>query len=73
LKKLVAGFIRGEVQPQLDSGGDRLEHLRSLAASLPAAERDFLDQRVGKLIQWHGRSLSLLPLLGLMLDEEATP
>ena len=30
LKKLVAGFIREELQPRLDSGTERLSHLTSL-------------------------------------------
>jgi DNA-binding transcriptional regulator GbsR (MarR family) len=70
LKKLVAGFMRGEVQPRLASGRDRLQHLRELAEALPDAKQNFLSKRVGKLQQWHTKSRDLLPLLGVVLDEE---
>jgi DNA-binding transcriptional regulator GbsR (MarR family) len=70
LKKLVTGFMRGEVQPRLNNGGDRLQHVKSLTSELPEVARKFLDQRVGKLQQWHQKSRDFLPLLSVMLDEE---
>lgn len=70
LKKLVIGFMRGEVQPRMDHGESKLEHVRSLAENLPAESQEFLTKRVGKLEQWHQKSRALLPLLSVMLDEE---
>jgi DNA-binding transcriptional regulator GbsR (MarR family) len=70
LKKLVAGFLRGEVEPRLASGRERLAHLRDMAEALPDAKQNFLSKRVGKLQQWHTKSRDLLPLLGVVLDEE---
>ncbi len=69
LKKLVAGFVRGEILPRLESGGDRLQQVQALAETLPS-EASFLVNRVGKLQQWHARSQAFLPLVNAMLDQE---
>jgi DNA-binding transcriptional regulator GbsR (MarR family) len=68
LKKLVAGFIREELQPHLDSGSERLAHLRQLLASSHPDDSGFLASRISKLGQWHTRSKSVLPLLTGLLD-----
>jgi HTH-type transcriptional regulator, glycine betaine synthesis regulator len=71
LKKLVAGFIRGEVQPKIESGEARLSRLQSLVLESKGDESltSFYQTRVGKLSQWHHRSREFLPLLSGMLDE----
>jgi len=68
LKKLVAGFIREELQPHLDSGSERLAHLRQLLACSHPDDSGFLASRISKLGQWHTRSKSVLPLLTGLLD-----
>jgi HTH-type transcriptional regulator, glycine betaine synthesis regulator len=68
LKKLVAGFIREELQPRLDSGTERLSHLNSLLTSSHHADSAFLSARISKLGQWHARSKAVLPLLTGLLD-----
>ena len=71
LKKLVSGFIRGEVQPRLESGESRLERLKEISQSLGenAETEEFYRARVGKLRQWHQRSSELMPLIGGLLSE----
>lgn len=71
LKKLVAGFIRGEVQPRLESGESRLEQLKEISQSLGgnSETKEFYNGRVGKLRQWHQRSSELMPLIGGLLTE----
>ena len=66
--KLVAGFIREELQPRLDSGTERLSHLNSLLDSSHPADAAFLASRISKLGQWHARSKAVLPLLTGLLD-----
>ena len=68
LKKLVAGFIRSELKPRMESGGERLR--RAVAAVDMASDDDalFYKGRLTKLHQWHGRGQSLLPLLSGLLD-----
>jgi DNA-binding transcriptional regulator GbsR (MarR family) len=68
LKKLVAGFIREEVSPRLEDGGERLEQLRAAAEGAEAGLVDFYRARVGKLSQWHARGQAVLPLLTGLLD-----
>ncbi len=66
LKKLAAGFIREEIKPRLESGGERLARLQEMTGSLD--DSDFLPGRLAKLSQWHARSQQVIPLLTTMLD-----
>ena len=70
LKMLVAGFMRGEIQPRLENGKQRLSHVDEIREELSADDRrkNFYGVRVRKLKQWHERSQALLPLLSGMLD-----
>ena len=70
LKMLVAGFMRGEIQPRLENGKQRLVHVEEIQEQLNAEDRrkNFYGVRVRKLKQWHDRSQELLPLLSSMLD-----
>jgi DNA-binding transcriptional regulator GbsR (MarR family) len=63
LRKLVSGFVREEVIPHLESGGERLEAIRKLLDKLGGPEKDVLQERVERLGNWHSRSDRLLPLL----------
>lgn len=66
LKKLAAGFIREEIKPRLESGGERLERLKEMAGVY--AQDEFCQSRLEKLSQWHARSQQVMPLLTTMLD-----
>ncbi len=69
LKRLVAGFMREQIQPRLVHGEERLSRLSELAATLPANhEGDFQRDRLAKLGRWSDRSRDVLPLLGGLLD-----
>lgn len=70
LKMLVAGFIRGEIQPRIENGRQRLAHVEVIQDQVSAEEnrKNFYAARVRKLRQWHNRSQALLPLLSGMLD-----
>lgn len=69
LKKLVQGFIRGEVHPRLESGETRLSRLKHLVPKTASGTEDaFYAARVGKLAQWHDRGQSLVPLLNTLLE-----
>src|SRR6188768_1517914 len=57
LKKLAAGFIREEIKPRLESGGERLERLKSMMGGGGAnGDDEFYINRLIKLSQWHARS-----------------
>ena len=66
LKKLAAGFVREQIKPRLESGGQRLERLKKMSKANGADE--FYKTRLTKLAQWHARSQEVMPLLSTMLD-----
>lgn len=63
LRALASGFLKEQIEPHLESGEDRLERLKRLAATAPVAERAHVLQRVKQLERWHRRAAGLLPLL----------
>ncbi|WP_309396675.1 GbsR/MarR family transcriptional regulator [Cerasicoccus maritimus] len=67
LRKLVSGFISDQVQPHLDSGGERLKHMESLLEELPGDRRKFAEQRIQSLGSWHGKMTTILPILRKLL------
>ncbi len=71
LRKLVAGFIRENVQPQLDRWGARSKGLKadaSFASSAGDAEGSkVLAARLEKLYKWQKRAAVVLPTLGKLL------
>jgi len=62
LRKLVAGFLKEQVQPHLISGRERLERMQRLIRGLPDDERPWLEQRLEHLAHWRRRADRLLPL-----------
>jgi len=66
LKKLAAGFIREEIKPRLESGGERLRRLHSMAQA--NGQDEFYQNRLAKLLYWHSRSQQMMPMLTTMLD-----
>ena len=69
LKKLVGGFLRSEVMPQLDHGAGVVATLEETASKHPDAKRQaFLKERLAKLETWQNRSRQVLGLLHRFLD-----
>lgn len=70
LKRLVSGFIRGQVRPHLRSGEAKLDQLQMLAESeSDPAVRDFFVERFSKLERWSNRAQRLLPMLQRFLGK----
>jgi len=67
LRKLVSGFINEQVQPHLDSGDERLEHLDSLIGDLDSDEQAVARRRVEILRTWHSKMSRLTPIIRKML------
>ena len=63
LRKLVDGFLREQVQPHLESGGQRLERMRKILRDIPEDHRSWCEDRIGRLERWQRRAGQLLPLL----------
>jgi DNA-binding transcriptional regulator GbsR (MarR family) len=69
LKKLVGGFLRSEVIPQLDRGAGAIADLRKSSLEIPEAHRQaFLQERLAKLENWQHRGRQVLGLLHRFLD-----
>ena len=69
LKKLVGGFLRSEVIPQLDHGVGKVASLRKSVRGLHDPDRQaFLEERLAKLETWQHRGRQVLGLLHRFLD-----
>ncbi|MES2706178.1 MAG: hypothetical protein V4726_06185 [Verrucomicrobiota bacterium] len=70
LKRLAAGFIREEIQPRLERGQEKLDHLNRLhdASNESGPDAEFYDERIYRLSTWSRRSREVLPLLGQILE-----
>lgn len=69
IKRLIAGFMREEIQPRLSHGEERLHQLKRLIPTLPPGpEGTFHLERLEKLSYWSDRSRELLPLLNGLLE-----
>ena len=65
LRRLVGGFLRESIRPQLDSSDRRLAALREhlLVEKVPAARKKVLQTRHDKLVRWHRQGRAALPWL----------
>jgi DNA-binding transcriptional regulator GbsR (MarR family) len=66
-RKLIGNFLDDEVVAQLDSASERLGNLTKLVDRAPAAERDWLRQRVEKLENVNANARRLLTLVARFL------
>ena len=67
LRRLVTGFLRDQIMPQLESSRDRLDHVAELVRKLPAAERAQVSGRIIMLQSWAKKSRRFLPLVVKLL------
>ncbi len=73
LKQLVAGFIKSELEPQIGSGLGKSQKVEARLKALKdegIVEGDLaehLDERVGKLNQWHRSARWVLPFIARFL------
>jgi len=61
LSRFASNFIKGELQPHLDSGLERIQRMESLVKDAPAAERESAESRLARLRHWHEKGQSMLP------------
>lgn len=70
LKRLVGGFIRGQIRPHLRSGEAKLDDLQMIAEQEADPEvREFFLERFTKLERWSNRAQRLLPMLQRFLGK----
>lgn len=63
LRKLVAGFMRDQLEPHLRNGRDRVQRMSGMLGEFPPAEQEFLRDRIRRLENWQKRAKRGLPLL----------
>ena len=61
LSRFATGFIKGELQPHLDSGLLRLQRMEELVAKSPAEDRETAENRLARLRHWHEKGQAMLP------------
>jgi DNA-binding transcriptional regulator GbsR (MarR family) len=66
-RKLIGSFLDDEVGAQLDTASERLGSLAKLVERAPAAEREWLRQRVEKLENVNANARRLLALVARFL------
>jgi DNA-binding transcriptional regulator GbsR (MarR family) len=63
LSHFATNFIKGEVQPHLDSGLRRLDRMEKLVGQFPAENREIAENRLARLRHWHEKGQAMLPWL----------
>lgn len=70
IRSLIAGFLLDEVQPLLESGKTRVQHLRGLADQLDDPDlQDHYDNRISQIKNLNTAAGKLLPVLGKFLGK----
>ena len=62
LSRFASNFIKGELQPHLDSGLERIERMERLVGHL-TKEREIAENRLARLRHWHEKGQAMLPWL----------
>jgi DNA-binding transcriptional regulator GbsR (MarR family) len=63
LSRFASNFIKGELQPHLESGLQRLERMEQHIKEAPAGAREIAENRLARLRHWHEKGQAMLPWL----------
>lgn len=63
LRRLLSGFLREKIEPHLENGQARLNHLETLLDTLDPSQRAHAKERLSMLTSWHKQTRGLLPLV----------
>ena len=61
LSKFATVFIKEELRPRVERALERIEHMESLLAEMPAEERQATNQRLIRLRHWLEKGEKMLP------------
>lgn len=61
LSRFATGFIKGELQPHLDSGLLRMQRMEHLIAQSPEPGREVAENRLARLRHWHEKGQAMVP------------
>jgi len=68
LKKLVAGFLRDQVYPHMESGSERIDQIEQVTKATEGGPTKIMQERVKRLRSWEKQSKMLLPIIQKFLD-----
>jgi len=63
LSQFATNFIKGELQPHLDSGLRRLDRMEHLLSKYSPENREIAENRLARLRHWHEKGQAMLPWL----------
>jgi len=63
LSRFATNFIKGELQPHLDSGVRRLDRMEELITKFSAEDREIAANRLARLRHWHEKGQAIIPWL----------
>ncbi len=69
LRKLVAGFLRDQVDPHLESGRERVQRMRQITFVNDGDGNTFLKERIEQLDKWRQRAETILPWAIRMIEK----
>lgn len=61
LSRFASNFIKGELQPHLDRGLERIQRMEQLAKDFASGERDTAENRLTRLRHWHEKGQAMVP------------
>ncbi|MCG8528205.1 MAG: ArsR family transcriptional regulator [Opitutales bacterium] len=68
LKKLVAGFLRDQVYPHMESGGERIDHIEEVIHQEKGGPSKIMLERLKSLRSWEKQAKLLLPIIQKFLS-----
>jgi DNA-binding transcriptional regulator GbsR (MarR family) len=63
ISRFASNFIKGELQPHLDHGLERIERMERFIKQFPDGERETAESRLARLRHWHEKGQAMLPWL----------
>jgi DNA-binding transcriptional regulator GbsR (MarR family) len=68
LRKMVAGFVKEQVQPHLVNGKERLKRLNRLLEEEPEERAEPLREKLEQLSKWRAKAATVLPVAMKLVD-----
>ncbi|PWU09057.1 MAG: hypothetical protein C5B50_28320 [Verrucomicrobia bacterium] len=69
LRKLAGRFLRDQIAPHLEGGGERLDRVSAMIPALPKDQKDHVAARVKMLRSWGKNVRRVLPLIERVLGK----
>ena len=61
LSRFASNFIKGELQPHLDNGLERIQRMEHFIENFTPSERETAENRLARLRHWHEKGQAMVP------------